>query len=454
MDEEKSAKGTDEKGSIPVDQRHPDTLWVTRRLQLHLDAVREILRDFMPHAREIDEKHLSVDALFSLEDLPPSRREKVRAFMDKRIADARAGDPPQLGDGESSGDGEESDGSTVSISMTVGEIEEVTGDRHFAGRFFEEFEKSLQGPLRVTILHNSLLAMAVGAFEVLVSGIATRFYVAHPDALDSDEKTFSFAELRAFGDVNDAADEMISRRIADLMYGGLGTWADWFDKNCSASLSEIAMDFDSVEEAFQRRHVILHNGGLASRQYLRHVPGSGVRVGNRLTVDASYLDAVFDELDVLGTSLGVLADGTWRPAGRDDAAGVLLRRSYELMIEERWAAAGALARLGRRLTCEAATKTSLQCNEWLCRAEQDGYDSIQNEVEADFDASHMSGRFKLVRSVLIGQVETAVAAVPEAIATKEITRGELEAWPIFKRIREHPDYPAVMSELDAAERAD
>jgi hypothetical protein len=451
----KSSADTGESGrSIPLDQRHPDTLWVTRRLQLHLDAVREILRDFMPHAREIDEKHLSVDALFSLKDLSPSRRDEVRAFMDRRIADARAGDPPQLGDGESSDDEEDSGESTVSISMTLGEIEEVTGDRHFASRFIAEFEKSLQGPLRVTILHNSLLAMAVGAFEVLVSGIATRFYIAHPDALDSDEKTFSFAELRAFGDVNDAADEMISRRIADLMYGGLGTWADWFDKNCNARLSEIAMNFDSVEEAFQRRHVVLHNGGLASRQYLRHVPGSSVEVGDRLPVDASYLDAVFDELDVLGTSLGVLADGTWRPEGRDDAAGVLLRRSYELMVEERWAAAGALARLGRQLTCEAATKTSLQCNEWLCRAEQSGYDSIQSEVDADFDASHMSGRFKLVRSILIGQLDEAVAAVPEAVESKEITRGELEAWPIFRRVREHPDYADLLSKLDAVERAD
>jgi len=454
MGELKSSTDIGEEGSVPLDQRHPDTLWVTRRLQLHLDAVREILRDFMPHVREIDEKHLSVDALFSLKDLSPSRRDQVRAFMDRRIADARAGDPPQLGDGERTGEEQDSDGSTVSISMTLGEIEEVTGDRHFAGRFIEEFEKSLQGPLRVTILHNSLLAMAVGAFEVLVSGIATRFYIAHPDALDSDEKTFSFAELRAFGDVNDAADEMISRRIADLMYGGLGTWADWFDKNCDARLSEIAMDFDSVEEAFQRRHAVLHNGGLASRQYLRHVPGSSVEVGDRLPVDASYLDAVFDELDVLGTSLGVLADGTWRPAGRDGAAGILLRRSYELMVEERWAAAGALARLGRRLTCEAATKTSLQCNEWLCRAEQGGYDSIQDEVEADFDASNMSGRFKLVRSVLVGKVDEAIAAVPEAIETKEISRGELEAWPIFRRVREHSDYPVVLSKLDAADGSD
>jgi hypothetical protein len=442
---------------VPLTRRHPGVIWVTRRFQQHLDAVREILSDFMPHAREIDEKHFSVNTLVELENLPDTTRASLQSYMDSLFAEARAGEPPNLEppDGDPTQNGaDEAKGETFEIAIDLGRVQEIIGDRHFTNAFVQELETMLAGPLRVTILHNSLLAMAIGAFEVLVSGIATRFYVNHPKALDSDEKTFSFAELREFGDVDDAADEMISRRITAVMYGGLESWSDWFASNGKADLPDLAMHFDLVQEAFQRRHVVLHNGGIASRQYVRNVADPQVSVGERLPVEPDYLDQVFDELDVLGTRLGVLAQGTWEPERRDAAAANLLRRCYELMVEGRWEAAEALAATGKALKCEAAIKTSLQCNEWLCRAERHGYESIRDEVEREFDASTMSTRFKLVRHILVGNTDAAMTLVPEALETKEITLGELRGWPILRMIREHPGFADLLAKLEPDKASD
>ncbi len=374
--------------------------------------------------------------------------------MDERFEIAREGDPPVLPVPADSGGQESEESEIVSIEIELDQIAKITDDRHFTNEFVQELEQVASGPLRVTILHNSLLAMAIGAFEVLVAGVATRYYVDRPNALDSDEKSFSFSELREFGDVDDAADEMISRRITSLMYGGLDSWADWFDKNCDADIAALAMNFGAVQEAFQRRHVVLHNGGLASRQYLRNVGNSSAGVGERLPVTPAYLDDVFDELDVLGTTLGVLAEGTWHPEGRDTVAGQLLRRCFELMVEGRWEASQALAAAGKKLNCVALLKASLQCNEWLCRAERFGYDSVREEVERDFDASHMSGRFKMVKQIFLGELDEAIAGIPEVVETKEITRGELEAWPILRKLREHPGFARALAELDAKEPTD
>lgn len=437
--------------SVPLAQRHPPLLWVTRRFHLHLDAVREILSDFLPHANEMEEKHLSVDSLVKIENLPEKKREELQAYIDERFAVARAGDPPPPPI-DPADDPDEDDDDFVAVEIELGRVEQIIEDRHFTNEFVQELDSLASGPLRLTILQNSLLAMAIGAFEVLVAGIATRFYVEHPDALDSQEKSFSFAELRGFGDIDDAADEMIARRITDLMYGGLDSWREWFEKDRKANLADLAMDFDVVQEAFQRRHVVLHNGGLASRQYLRNVGTSSVQVGERLPVDPSYLDTVLDQLDVLGTSLGILAEGTWHPERRDSAAGYLLRRCFELMVEGRWAASQALAEAGKKLQCQAVVKTSLQCNEWLCRAERFGYDSVRQEVEDNFDASHMSSRFKLVKQIFLGEIDAALASIPEIIETKEITRGELEAWPILRKVREHPDFPELLVRLDGEDQ--
>jgi hypothetical protein len=122
------------------------------------------------------------------------------------------------------------------------------------------------------------------------------------------------------------------------------------------------------------------------------------------------------------------------------------------MVEGRWTAAQALASAGKQLKCQAIVKTSLQCNEWLCRAERDGYESVRQEVAENFDASHMSSRFKLVKQIFLGEIDAALAAIPEVIETKEITRGELQAWPILRKVREHPGFPAMVAELDAREQ--
>lgn len=440
--------------SLPLSQRHPSIVWITRRFQLHLDAVREILNEFVPHIHELDAKHLSVDALVQIKNLPEPKQKQLMTYFDELFAEAGAGGPPAKPLGERRNEnGSNEDDEVVSIQIEMDKIEQIIGDRHFSNAFAQEIEQAVNAPRRVTILHNSLLAMAIGAFEVLVAGIATRYYVDHPNALDSKEKIFSFAEIREFGDVDDAADEIIARRITGLMYGNLGSWAAWFDENCQARLSELSMNFEVVEEAFQRRHVVLHNGGLASRQYLRSVEHPMAEVGERLPVDPEYLDRVFDELDVLGTTVGMLAEGTWHQEERDNAAAQLLRRCFELMVEGRWEAAQALAFAGKKLKCVALLQTSLQCNEWLCRAERFGYESIQDEVKREFDASHMSLRFKVAKHVLVGEVDAAIAAIPELVETKEITRGELQEWPILRKVREHPNFAAAIAALDAGKQA-
>ena len=70
--------------------------------------------------------------------------------------------------------------------------------------------------------------------------------------------------------------QIISRKITKLMYGEIESWNDWFAENGDAQFADLAMDFDAIQEAFQRRHIVLHNGGLASRQYVHKVRG---RVG-------------------------------------------------------------------------------------------------------------------------------------------------------------------------------
>ncbi len=219
----------DEQRPVPLERRHPPTSWVLNRFQLNLDVLREMLDDTAPQLEVVDKNALGPDALARLELLEPQQRNKLEKVLERMQAHAEAEFDRLREAGEELADGVEADPADAK------ELFDIFGDDQFTlGRFMTRLNDAASGPSRSLIFRNSLLTMAISAFEVLISGIVSRFYVTYPKAL-GDEKVFSLSDIRSFGDLEDAADQLLASRVDDLMYGGLADWAAWFEKNCQAS---------------------------------------------------------------------------------------------------------------------------------------------------------------------------------------------------------------------------
>jgi hypothetical protein len=426
---------TKEGEPLPLADRHPNILWVVMRFQLAIDAYREMLDKAVPNIRELDERRLGANELAALKTLPEENRNQLEAFLD------RQGDP---------------DTSPVDFSdeaarsAVAAELREIfRGDEYAAISFALAMNEAIAGPRRVAIVQNSLLIMAISAFEVLLTGLISRQFVTFPDALQVDQKEFSLEDVRGFQSEEDAIDLLLSRRVTKIMHGGLDDWSAWFQHRCNASFESLAIDWDALREAFQRRHVIMHSGGRVSSEYLAKTAGdeSSPQLGSQLNVSSDYLEQVFDQLDAVGTAIGILAWGTWFPAERDNAAGRLLQRTYQTMLLGRWAVTEKLSDLSENLKCSEDLRHSIRCNGWLSRAERGGYEAIAADV-AEWDTSALSGRFRLVRLVLLQKLEEALELIPALVAAKEVSRGELREWPILRTLREHSGYRAVAEALE------
>lgn len=409
--------------AIPLERRHPELIWILDRFHLGLDLLREMLTDFVPLVEEREKERLGPQAMAALESLDPDRQEKLRQLIEDISEGLRSGQPV-----EPTADEYEK------YAPLIAEI--FQNDRFSVVSLLDRMRKKSTGPSPVDILHNSLLAQVIAAFEVLVSGVATRFFITHPGALGTEEKEFSLADLRTFADIDDAADALIANRVGRLMYGGLDDWAEWFQKNCDATLSQLAMSWNDVVEAFQRRHIVIHNGGLVSRQYLARVPDAPVNIGDRLPIDRDYLANVFDQIDVLGTVLVTLAWGSWNKDERQKSAGALLQRSYEMMLASRWSAAECVCKMGLTLSCSAELKESIKVNGWNSRFELRGLESIRSEVET-WDVSAAADRFRLAKLVLLGDLAEASKMADTLLMRNELTRGQLNEWPILRTLREY-----------------
>lgn len=406
----------------PLDERHPNLWWVGERFALLVDALRDMTDEFVPHVEAIDRSRLTPDALAAMDALSAPRRDRLR----EAVALALDEEPE---------DADEAKGRKQRVQEAFHDA--FRGDRHLISTFLDSLGATAAGPDRVSIMRNSLLLQLVSAFEVFIAGVATRFFVTQPQALQSQEKEFSLAELQSFADIEDAVDALIARRVANLMRGDLDDWAAWLKTRYKADLPRLAHDWPFVCECFQRRHVIVHNGGLVSRQYLSKVPSEladGLVVGSRLRVHDEYLGKAFDELDIVGASIIVAARSTCEPDQIDEIGGMLLRRTYALLLRGRWVAVAKLCGMRQFVKAKASVREALRANELCAKARISGAASVYADAR-DWDVSASAARFQLVRSVLMEDFDEAFDRIPKMVANEELSLGELQSWPILEPVR-------------------
>lgn len=461
----------------PLEERHPPYWWILMRFHMHLEALREMLDEVLPDIIERDRKRLDSSALTQVKALSPDQQQKLQIVLDTMVEHRRSGgaaDPAEVEvaaaesqatsndaiEAEVQADAVETDiradAGEAEVEAEVDQaletaqadqdpadelmpiIKEVfQDDRHSWMSFSKKMTRAAAGPRRSEILHHSLLMQACTGLEVLIASLASRYYAVHQGALKEDKKEFSLADLQGFANLEDATDALLARRVADLMYGGLDDWADWFKSEFKADFGKLAMNWERVRESFQRRHLVTHTGAAVSRQYVENVKHEGKppEIGTRLDVGADYLTSVFDEFEALGTALVVSAWGTWVKEEREESAGALLDRTYELMLANRWVPVEHLTKLGLGMRCSSGINVPLQCNHWLSRAELHGYEDVEAEV-LEWDTATLATRFRMVKFVFLGRLDEAASLVPSMLASKELTLGQLREWPILRRLRE------------------
>jgi hypothetical protein len=391
------------------------------QFDLSMQAMRELVHAMAPTIDELDaERKHRMDLLQSLD------REDIDR-VDQLLTDVRREVAAGLEKGQRS------------ITVKV-DLDKKFGDR--AKVVHELLPTLLKGPeslepAKGEILHGALLVLAVSAFEVLVARILTEHYRTHPEALDPDERRFSLAELRSFPTIDDAEAAAIADRVEQHMRAGLDEWVKFFSRNCSCDMKQLCDKWTALEEAFQRRHLIVHNASRVSAPYLVRVPGSKARVGQRLSVQQSYLLRAIDRLTLLGHMLTFEVRIKWQPKELELIARAMADRCYSALRAGDWILAEYLARRARRLKAPNELTAIMQCNEWLAVKRQGRLDEVRQEIES-WDTSAMEVTYHLARHCLLDELDDAVSLVPKFLALDHANDRHLAEWPLLSELRSDP----------------
>lgn len=414
------------------------------------DALLELAKALRPHVDELDVR----PSTLLLEEVLGSRlknedRDAFRQAMGEAIASMLRGSLPS----DQSRDDHPSDStsSPLRVRLTAKKLDQMEAYGRALHR--ELREAAVARPKKRQLLHRSLLTSLIASLEVLIGNTVAAFYFANPASLGGDEKEFSLADLQSLGSIDDAVEEAIARRTDAFMYQSTADWRKWFSRTTKTDFDDIAIDWQTTNEIIERRHVIVHNGGRASKQYLQRTGLVGsIPVGTELVVEDEYFSGAVDQVLVFGV---LLAATTWAhvqsDAGRSPG-GEVQDLTEQLMRSKRWVAVQKLTEVAlQRLAAEEIQRHTFQFNCWLARKEIRGLDSIREDLHG-FDDSALIPVFRFVRYALMERYEEATGMVEHLIESKAIPTSALRDWPVLAGLRQHPPFAADLDKRLAAER--
>lgn len=406
-----------------------------------LEGLQDLVALAAPHLEPDEEarSYLSEDALAAVGRMTPEKKEELIGLLrswGRRHGGDQEGEPepepePSYGD----------------------QFAKVFGDDM---RGFMAFTRSwfLLGtrPARRDLLNSSALISAVGALEVLVGALVASYFRLFPDALEPDQLKFSLEEVLAFTSIEQAQSAAVDRRVDSVMFDGFAGWRKWLEGRLSISLTEVMIDEAEFVEVLQRRHCIVHTGGVASRQYVDAMAKVGVAesVGTPLVVDADYFEEALDQLRMFGLGLVGKAFKRWFPPEANSYAYAILE-SYVLTLlsGQRYELVACLTKAQRDLPRAASAKAVLRVNNWIARKRLNGFKDIEEELAA-WDVSALSPQYVLAKLVLSNEHDGAIALAAQLVEEGRLNIADLHRWPLFDELRDDPRFLELAKQVGGA----
>lgn len=400
-----------------------------------LDALLELNKFMTPHAAKLDQRRRNAETIANEIGLTGEQRSD---FIDL-LNSIRGGSSGALQDQR------EDEVESHIISEYANKLLEVFGSNKSAlAKLVLKIRKHTMSTERAAILRNSLLTMAIGALEVLIGRMATSFYAANIGIL-AKNKEFSIKDLEEYGSIESAKESVIASHVDSLLRGSLADWIKWYDESFKLDSKTYCIDHDVLTEAFQMRHIIVHNAGAVSRQYLQKVTEKyrNADVGERLGVDEEYLTRAIDEIESIGN---LMIAGAWCKLAPGQTIGIMANlhaRTYHLMQVERWLPVRRICSVAKKVKSNELMRNISQCNEWLAIKRTTGIDRIRGEI-ASWDVSAFDPAFGIVKHALLDDLDAAFETLPD-IKSPMITEETLESWPVLAELRADPRYRAHMA---------
>lgn len=322
------------------------------------------------------------------------------------------------------------------------ELTRVTVDLETLQSIAQALESVAKGsPTQGHLLRQGALTSLLSTFEVLISELIQHYYSLYPGKLPA-KQMLTLETLRELDStrVEDIETYLASSEADNLLYKSLKDQLAYFE-GLEVKVEPLKPEFKNLTEITQRRNLLVHNKGIANRQYLSRVDDElvaeyDVEQGKRLVVTERYLNAAIDTVCASGLALTQLCWRKWDKASTEAADRFVVDPIlYDCLREERFALASRIAQRlkGARYASEPSKRRAV-VNHAIALKEL-GLPNEMESVLSCMDWSSSSLEYTLALHALRDEDEDFYDLLPRAVRAEAVERWHLEKWPVYSRQR-------------------
>lgn len=299
--------------------------------------------------------------------------------------------------------------------------------------------------LQTSVLYQSSLISLVVFMELLISNLIQNHLSAYPEIIQKESKSLTLEQIRELGSFKEADKFIITREAEKLMREGFYTWYEYLEKRMKLKVGYVDTNLLDIIEIFQRRNLVVHNGGIVNSIYLSKVDekfSKDTEIGNSILITKEYIENAIDKIEISGILL-LLAIWEKSPNQHKDMILYLSELGYDIMLEERWLIAQEIYKFIKNYKkSDEIDRTTSEVNYWQCVKWSNRFDEIKIQVnEADYSAKSM--RFQICLVALQEDYDKFFKLIRKCCPAEEengIGLSELMEWPVFKLVREKKEY--------------
>lgn len=306
-----------------------------------------------------------------------------------------------------------------------------------------------QAPMQGKLLRRGALSTLVSFFEVLVSDLIQIFYLNNPAALPADSSTLNLSEIRKCGSIEDAEQFIIYREADSVLRSSTEEQIGYFSKRPKVDLQPLDNRKDYLTEVSQRRNLLIHNNAIVNRQYLSKVSPEliskyEVEEGKVLYTDQHYLSSAIDEIHLAGIMLLQQCWRKWDKSSVELAERSIQDQLYNCLSEKRFTLANLIAEYVQELNLlTEASRRQVVVNNAIALKELDQRENME-EALSSVDWSACALKFQVALLALRNEEEKLCELLPKAVAVDEISREDLEMWPLFASFRNNERFTEIL----------
>ncbi|MFN7113413.1 MAG: hypothetical protein ACK4PK_03545 [Alphaproteobacteria bacterium] len=289
------------------------------------------------------------------------------------------------------------------------------------------------------LLETSLVSL-VSHTEIFFSEILHEQYSQYPEAIvDSDEKRFSFKDLKKFKSLEDAQTSLIADAVEKVLRDNFDRWIHHLKSRMKLECVFIEENLHQIKEIFLRRNLFVHNGGVVNSIYLSGVSSSPFKEGDRIKIDIKYLERSFDLIQAAFCLVAyeLLSRRYIKQSEKMDEFFEGVNESIVSYISsKRYFVAEHIALFASKaLASKNQNKLIFKINYWQAVKWQGRLSEVHDDI-VNVDISGMVKSFALAKYALLDENDAFFKLLPEVLKKKEISLDNLMEWPLFNSIRQ------------------